>query len=341
MEKVKVAIVGAGLWGKTHAEIFREHPHAEPVGIFDLDKKKAAAVAGEFGIPVVYDSLDEMLKKSGCDAVSIVTPDHLHADTAVLCANAGKHLLIEKPLATSREDVNRIMEAAGKNKIRVMVDLHNRWNPPFALTKQSIINGELGKMRHGYFRLNDAKWVATDMLSWSASSSILWFLGSHSLDTLSWLFSSRVKRVYSVSSSGVLNELGVNTTDTYLTTLEFENGCIAQMENSWIAPNANPNVNDIKCTVTGDKGSITIDATHHNLIQKYTDTSVSVPDILVKNSVHNRVKGFAYESIRSFIDKLASNEEFIVSLEDAAAVSIVILAIMESAKYGKPVDVAY
>jgi len=209
------------------------------------------------------------------------------------------------------------------------------------LAKDAVDRGELGNLRSGYFRLNDIKWVATDLLPWAASSSILWFLGSHSLDTLNWLFASRVKRVYSVSSSGVLNAIGVDTVDTYLTTLEYENGCIAHMENGWITPNGNVNTNDMKCTILGDKGMISIDTSNHNLIQQYSDTQAKVPDVLVRNAVHGRVKGFAYESIRSFIDKLASGGDFIVSLEDSAMVSLVILAIMESAKKRQPIEINY
>jgi predicted dehydrogenase len=341
MEKVRMAIVGAGVWGDTHAGIFREHPLAVTAGICDTNQDKAAAVAEKYGIHSLYDSVDRMLAECPCDAVSIVTPDFLHADIAVKCARAGKHILIEKPLATNRDDVKRIMEAVKANHVRAMVDLHNRWNPPFVLAKQAIDAGELGNLKTGYFRLNDIKWVATDMLSWSASSSILWFLGSHSIDTLSWLLGSRVKRVYAVSSCGVLKNMGVDTVDTYLSTLEFENGCIAQMENGWIDPNGNPNVNDLKCTVLGDRGKIAIDASHHNMIQKYTDSVTTVPDVLVRNSVHGAVKGFAYESIRSFIDRLAGGDDFIVSLEDAANASLAILAIMESAAKREPVEVAY
>jgi predicted dehydrogenase len=341
MQTIKMAIIGAGVWGSTHAGIFKEHPWAETVAICDFNRERATAVAKQYGIPAVYTDYELMLKECPCDAVSIVTPDHLHAGIAVACANAGRHMLIEKPLATTRDDVHCIVDAVNRNKVRVMVDLHNRWSPPFAAAKQSILAGELGTLRNGYFRLNDTKWVATDMLSWAADSSILWFLGSHSLDTLSWLFDSTVKRVYAVANRGVLSGLGVDTVDTYLSTLEFANGCIAQMENGWITPNANPCVNDIKCTILGDKGMISVDASHHNLIQKYTDTAVTVPDVLVRNTVHGSVKGFAYESIRSFVDKLASGDEFIVSLEDAARVSLVILAIMASAEKREPVDVGY
>jgi len=338
---LKIAIIGAGVWGETHAGIYAEHLGTKNVAICDLNEKRAADVARKYDIPEVYTDYKELLAKSCCDAVSIVTPDHLHGDIAVACAQAGKDMLIEKPIATSREDVHRIVEAANKHRVRVMVDLHNRWSPPFSAAKDAIESGELGTIQTGYFRLNDIKWVATDMLSWTSESSILWFLGSHSLDTLRWLFDDEVKRVYSVSKSGVMEELGINTTDTYLTTLEFSKGGIAQMENAWITPNGNPCLNDIKCNILGSKGMIAIDASNHNLIQKYTDSTVQVPDVLVRNTIHGKVKGFAYESIRSFADKLISGEPFIVSMEDAAKTSLAILAIMESADTRMPVDVRY
>lgn len=100
--------------------------------------------------------------------------------------------------------------------------------------------GELGRVLSAYYRLNDCRWVATDMLPWAAKSSIMWFLGSHSIDTLMWMFQSRPKRVYCVSTEGVLKREGVDTVDEYLSTIEFENGAVAQMENGWVTPNANP-----------------------------------------------------------------------------------------------------
>ena len=105
------------------------------------------------------------------------------------------------------------MDAVKANGVRAMVDLHNRWSPPFAEAKRLIDAGELGTLRNAYFRLNDIKWVATDMLPWAASSSILWFLGSHSFDTLQWLFQDRVKRVCTVANRGVLDALNVPTED--------------------------------------------------------------------------------------------------------------------------------
>ena len=98
---VKMAIIGAGTWGKNHAQIYNAHPFAETVAICDANLSKAQAVAQELGIPQVYQDYHEMLEKSGCDAVAIVTPDYLHAEMTIACARAKKAVLIEKPLATT------------------------------------------------------------------------------------------------------------------------------------------------------------------------------------------------------------------------------------------------
>ena len=133
-----------------------------------------------------------LAEKASIDAVSIVTPDFAHADIACCFADHKKDMLIEKPLATTRADAGRIVEAVQRNHVRCMVDLHNRWNAPFNTCKQMIDAGKLGTPYTAYIRHSDCKWVATDMLSWAAKSSILWFLGSHSLDTLRWLFDDEV-----------------------------------------------------------------------------------------------------------------------------------------------------
>lgn len=338
---LRIAIVGAGIWGENHAAIYQAHPCAEVVAICDQNLDKAQQLAAKIGADEVYTNHQDLLRHSNCDVLAIVTPDFAHADIAVDAARAGRSMIIEKPLATNSNDIFRIREAVEKHQVRVMVDLHNRWSPVFNVTHQAILNGELGKIKNAYFRLNDTKWVATDMLSWSAQSSILWFLGSHSLDTLRWLFGREIQRVYAVNSSGLLSSLGVDTIDVYQSTLEFAGGGIAQMENGWITPNGNPNVNDIKFNIVGTKGMISIDASHHNLIQKVTDNNLSVPDVLVKHNVFGEVKGFAYESIRSFIDRMIDGKPFEVSFDDAANTSLALLAIMESAASRQPVEVNY
>ena len=334
---LKMAIIGAGTWGESHASIYQEHPQAECVAICDTNRERADAFAAKHHLPAVYYDHRDMLEKCDCDAVAIVTPDFLHTQLALDCAAAGKHMLIEKPLATKREDVLAIVEAVEKRGLRAMVDLHNRWNPPFNMVKQMVSTGEFGDPKTAYFRLNDALWVATDMLSWTAKSSILWFLGSHSLDTMSWIIGSLPEEVFAYKREGKLAGLGIPTVDAYQTAIRYRNGAIAQMENSWITPNGNSNVNDFKFDIVLDKGKFDIDASSHNLLQLTTEKTFYTPDVLVKNNVFGRCNGFAFESIRSFVDKMVSGEPFHVSLREAANVSLAILAIMESAESGRPV----
>lgn len=210
MEKLKIALVGAGTWGRQHASIYSEYKQVEIAAICDTNGERASKLADEYCIPPrsVFTDYNDMLDNGGFTAVAIVTPDFLHRDIAVACANAGKHMLIEKPLATKEKDVFDICEAVRRNNVRVMVDFHNRWNPPFASMKSDIESSYFGEPYSAYIRLNDIKWVATDLLPWAAQSSILWFLGSHSLDTLRWLFSDEVKRLYSVARSGLLKRTG-------------------------------------------------------------------------------------------------------------------------------------
>lgn len=332
---IKMAIVGAGLWANEHARIFAEMDNVECVAICDVNKEKADHFAAINHIPQVYYDHREMLQKSGCDAISIVTPDFLHTQIAVDAANAGKHILVEKPLATRKEDVLAILDAVEKNHVRIMVDMHNRFSPPFNNAKYVLAERRFGKPVNAYFRLNDTRSVATDMLKWASKSSILWFLGSHSLDTLSWMLGSRVKEVYALSSRGVLDAVGVDAVDVYLSSLVFENGVIAQMENGWITPNGNPCVNDIKCTVCCEHGKIDIDTSNNTMLKLTDDTRMITGDCIVSNSIFGYHKGFAYESIRSFLNCLQSGKEFLVPVTDCANVCLALLDIMESAKTGK------
>lgn len=343
MEKIKMGVIGLGVWGETHISIYEEHPFAEVVAICDKDEATLDRIKKKYPhIKEAYSDYKVMAEKSSCDTVAIVTPDFLHRGIACAFAEAKKNMIIEKPIATNKDDIIAIYDAVKKNKVRAMVDLHNRWNPPFNVAKQKIESGILGDPYTAYIRHSDIKWVATDMLSWSSKSSILWFLGSHSLDSLRWLFNDEVKRVYCVKRKGILSGLGIDTDDIFLSTIEFQNGGIAHMENGWITPNGNMNVNDFCFSVLCTKGMVSSNLSSHNVIQMVTEERTTTPDFLVSHYVFDRCRGLAYESIRDFIDRLIDGRDFRVSMEDAKNTALGILAIHESAdKGGEPVVLEY
>ena len=341
MEKIKAAIVGTGIFGSFHARALSEMPDVELVAICDLNRDRAERVAAQYGVPQVYTSHREMLEKSGCDFVTIATPDHLHAQVAIDTANAGRNFLVEKPFATKREDIYNMRDAIARNGVRAMCDLHNRSSQPYAMAKELIDSGTYGKVYNMYIRLNDNKSVATDMLSWSASSSIMWFLGSHSLDLISYLCGSRPKTVYSLSRKGILEKLGVNTVDIYQTSIEFENGVIAQMENGWIVPNGNTALIDMKCNITCENGAFNMNTSNSDMLQVLSEERTQTPNCIARPIINGRVEGFAPGNIRSFVRGIMAGKPSNISVDEAADCCLAILSLLDSPERRQVVTVQY
>lgn len=341
MMKLRAGIVGCGIFGSFHVQALSEMAEVEVAAICDLKKERAEKLAAQYGIPQVFSDHREMLAKGGCDFITIATPDPYHAQVAIDAANAGCPFLVEKPFATTREDAINMVEAIERSGVRAMCDLHNRSSQPYAIAKDIIDSGRFGKVSNMYVRLNDNKFVPTDMLKWSASSSVLWFLGSHTLDLLNYLCGSRPKTVYALSRSGVLKSMGIDTVDVYQTAIEFENGVIAQMENGWIVPNGNTAIIDMKCNVTCEFGAFNMNTSNSDMLQVMTEEKTETPNCIARPIVNGRVMGFAPENIHSFVRGLLYDVPFNITVKEAADVSLGILAILESAREKKVVEVMY
>jgi predicted dehydrogenase len=341
MGRVRFGLIGTGTWGKVHADTYTEYPRARLVALCDLNEDRARQTATQYGVEHVYTDYREMLSQADIDAVAVVTPDFAHREIIEEAARAGKHIIVEKPLATTSEDLDKIAEAITRAGVKFMVDFHCRWCPPLVVARNDIQQGLLGEPVSAYLRLNNPLSVPLKMLSWSGESSILWFLGSHAIDTLRYLFQDEVVRVYSASRSGVLRARGVDVPDIYQTILEFGNGAIATLENHWIMPDSSPQLNDFKVNILGSKGMFNMDLTHNQLIERYLANVSDRPDVLDGPLIHGKHIGFVHESIRHFVDCVADGTTPGVTLQDGVRVSKVILAIMQSAMVREPVKVSY
>ena len=336
---VRFGVIGLGNWGAMHVAAFGGHAHAEVVAVCDANGDRARETAQAEGVPKHYDRVEDLVADADVDAVSIATPDFAHTDAAVAAIEAGKHVLIEKPLATTLADCSKIVEAGAGSDKKLMVDFHNRWSPMFTQARQAVDDGQVGEPRLVNIRLNDQISVPTEMLPWAGRSTVTWFVGSHAVDTVRWLFGQEVERVYAVKRSGVLTSKGIDTADFYESTLELTGGGVAVVENCWILPNSGPSLFDLKCELIGTKGAIYIDASHHGALATYTDQKGTYPDLFVCPRVRGQVQGFALESIRYFVDCIVEDRQPMCTLEDGLAVSKVILAMERSADEGRPVDV--
>ena len=264
MQPTRVAVIGAGLWGTAQAGVFADHPGVELVAVCDLNEPRAEALARTHGARP-YAGVERMFAAEALGAVGIATPDHVHRDVVIAAAEAGAAILVEKPLATTVEDAEATAAVVRERGVCLMVDFHSRYSPPFNVAKDAIERGELGTLVSAYYRINDTIEVPLRMLSWAADSSILWFLGSHAVDTLRWFTGADVTRVYSREIRTVLAGQGHDMADGYRSMLEFASGVVASVENNWIMPRSHPNVNDIKINLLGSEGMLDMDLTNHGV----------------------------------------------------------------------------
>jgi len=118
MAKIGIGVIGAGMWGESHARVFSGHPDVRLVAVCDVVADKAKALAKKYDVAKTFTDYNEMLKDPEVQAVGITTPDFLHRDPFVAACRAGKTILVEKPLATTYEDLAAMKKAYQESKVR-------------------------------------------------------------------------------------------------------------------------------------------------------------------------------------------------------------------------------
>jgi predicted dehydrogenase len=336
MRKTGFALVGAGIFGERHAQAYSRHPDLDFVAVCDLNAERAQEIAAKYGARGFAADYRKLLANPEIAAISVATPDHLHRDIAVACAEAGKHLLVEKPLATTVEDAQAITEAAERNGVHLMVDFHNRVNPPMVAARDAIRRGDIGTPAYVYARLSNTILVATDMLRWAGQSSALWFLASHMIDLVRWMLEDEVVKVYAVGREGILRGMGVPTSDFHVATLEFRNGAVAVFEHAWILPRTHATVKDLKLEILGSAGAINVDGSHNRALEIYTAEKAAFPDLLAPPTGAH-LTGFVLDSIAYIVDAVSGDASVLATGEDGVATTRIICAIQESVQTGMPV----
>jgi predicted dehydrogenase len=343
--KVRIGVIGLGIWGQMHVAAYKQCASAEIVAVCDLNKKLAEDTSVKYMIPGYYSDTDEMLAKENLDAVSIATPDNCHAAPVIKAAEKGLHIMVEKPLATKVNECEEMINAAKKNNVFLMVDWHNRWNPSFNYAWKAIRNNEIGDISYIYFRLSDTIFVPTKMLPWASQSSVLHFLGSHSIDTICWLIEKKPKSIKCIKKEGILTGLGVDTPDLFLSIIDFEGGATAVVENSWALPQTYPSLIEHKCEIIGSKGILMLDPTGHRALAKYTEETTkgfpnsSFPDLFITPTIFDRQMGFSVESMYHFVECVRDGKKPYTSGEDGLLNAIILNAAEESAETGMTVQI--
>lgn len=229
MGKIRTAVVGLSM-GLAHAHAYKRADRSELSWVVDLDEEKAKKVAGELGCNYTKDwtsIIDDV------DAISFATPHHLHAPYALQAIEAGKHVLIEKPLANSEEDCLKLIKAADEKNVRLMIAYVIRYVPTIRRLKEAIDSGKYGTP------INAQGWVQAYLAptpgSWisrieTLGGGVLFSHGCHYIDILLYLFGDPERVAHFGTRIGTEWMEGEGTSHALI---QFKNGVIANLSSSW------------------------------------------------------------------------------------------------------------
>ncbi|HUJ84866.1 MAG TPA: Gfo/Idh/MocA family oxidoreductase [Candidatus Acidoferrales bacterium] len=145
MKKIGVAVIGTGFWGKNHARIYKELPSTELVAICDVNQERAKAIADQYGVKA-YTSSSRMLKNKEIDAISICTWSTVLAKEALKGLRAGKHVLVEKPMATNSKQAENLCSIAEQNGLVLTVGFLMRFIPGLQVIRESVEKRKIGDL---------------------------------------------------------------------------------------------------------------------------------------------------------------------------------------------------
>lgn len=225
----RFGIVGVGVVGEWHVRITPKVPGAKLVALCDLLPEKAQAALDKnklTGIPI-YTDLRQMLAKEKLDVITIATPSGNHMEPAILAMEAGKNVISEKPLEIQLDRIDKMIEAAKKNNVKLAGIFQNRWNEANRVLRDAVAEGRFGRLAWaGSF----TPWYRTDKYYEEGGWRGTWKLDGggaimnqsvHAIDLLQWIVGP-VKRVSAYASSRIHPKIEVE--DTLSCSLEFENG---------------------------------------------------------------------------------------------------------------------
>ena len=333
---LRFGIVGTGIMARAHAASLADY-HRSSIAAW-AGPSAAEADLAAFGPAAVYRDVDELVADPNVDAVLVATPDAVHAGPALASIEAGKPVLIEKPLATSSADAEAILAAARRRGVPGMTLFNHRWVPAYWQAKERLVGGELGEPVLAYARKNDTIEVPTEMLSWASETTPSWFLSSHDIDLVCWYFESEPVEVYASEVRKVLRARGIDTPDAIQAQVRFADGAIATFEACWTYPNTFPTMTDSFIELILTRAAIHLDRKREQ-IEIAGERRFEYPRNLLVNRVGGRPSGSTYAAVTHFVDAVLDGREPLVSLESSVRVTRVLEAIHRSFREGAPVRI--
>ncbi len=255
---LSMAVIGLGYWGPNLVRNLFEIEEVGELWACDLRTDRLNAIARRFPSTCVTTSYDEVLSEPSIDAVLIATPVSTHHALAAAALEAGKHVLVEKPLAASVDEVNSLIELADESSLVLMPGHTFLYSPPVMAIRSLIRNGELGEI---YF-------ISTSRVNLGLHQpdvSVAWDLGPHDFSILRYWLEETPVRVSALARGCVVPHIP----DVAFINLEYDSGTVAHVELSWLAPSKLR-----RTTIVGAEKMIVYDDTSNEPVRVFDSGAV-------------------------------------------------------------------
>ncbi len=346
--KVRFAVIGAGMIGQTHARALTELDTADLVVIADLDEGKAAATAQQWSVPEFTVDVEELLRRHDIDAVTICTPSGVHADLAVAALQAGKHVVIEKPVDVTLEAADRIISAERESGKTVAVISQHRFDRSTEKLARSVRDGNLGRITsaiasHAWWRgqsyYDSGDWRGTWALDGGGATM------NQTVHTIDLLISILGVPVEVFAYTARLAHERIEVEDTAVAVVTFDTGALGIIHATTAAY---PGL-DASLRIFGSKGSAVISDDELVFLHENVGEAVEIamPDgasdlnqVGEDDRLADGEEGLGDSHARQladFITVVTEGGAVRVGTREARTALAVILAMYESAATGQPV----
>jgi len=333
----RIALVGCGRISKNHFEAIDKIDGLELVAVCDTDPERAKEAGTQWNV-AYFTSYERMLAESKADVVTIATPSGLHPEQGVAAAKAGKHVVMEKPMAISLTGADALVQACDKAGVQLFVVKQNRLNPPIQLLKRAVDRNRFGRIYMASCTVHwarpqeyydQAPWRGT----WEFDGGAFMNQASHYVDLIQWLMGP----VESVMAKTATLARRIETEDSGIAILKFRSGALGTIEVTMLAY---PRNLEGSLTILGEKGSAKIGGTAVNKIEHWEFADHDDDDKLIEgaNTSPPNVYGLGHQGYYRNVLAVLRGEAKPDTDGRAGRKSLeLILGIYESARTGREV----
>jgi predicted dehydrogenase len=327
--EVAVGVIGLGFMGSRWGRALAEHPGARLSVVSDVREDLGLELAARWGARYVVDPL-EAAASPDIDGVAICTPEHLHVEPALAAIEAGKAVMVEKPLAHTVAGAERIRDRALERGVPVLTGHILRFEPRYAAVANATHGDEIGAV---IAVRNERVGLISDQAILQGRTSLALYYGVHEFDLARW-YAGDVAHIVAERSEGVLRGHGFDVDDLYSALLRFRTGAHGTATVGWSLPATPSSWGSASVTVIGERGMLRVDQGQLGFLE-ITDSGARHVDVHYSPDVHGRIYGALGIEVAHFVDCVQRVAEPLCTAGDGAEAVRISLAMEESARSGR------